>query len=90
MRWRILLILDIHFFPNDKQVSHQKDWFYGIIFFSIRRYLNRIGKKRLKSNEIRFLSISEAFGAVKEVKVSGLEQIYLNTEQTGIYNKSLV
>ena len=51
--------------------------FYGIIFFSIRSYLNRIGKKRLKSNEIRFLSISEAFGAVKEVKVSGLEQIYL-------------
>ncbi len=51
--------------------------FYGIIFFSIRTYLNRIGKKRLKSNEIRFLSISEAFGAVKEVKVSGLEQIYL-------------
>lgn len=51
--------------------------FYGIIFFSIRSYLNQIGKKRLKSNEIRFLSISEAFGAVKEVKVSGLEQIYL-------------
>ena len=51
--------------------------FYGIIFFSIRSYLNQIGKKRLKSNEIRFLSISEAFGAVKEVKVSGLEQTYL-------------
>ena len=50
---------------------------YGLFFYFIRRYLNRIGKKRLKSNEIRFLSISEAFGAVKEVKVSGLEQIYL-------------
>jgi len=51
--------------------------FYGVIFFSIQNYLNLIGKKRLKSNEKRFLSISEAFGAVKEIKVSGLEQMYL-------------
>ena len=51
--------------------------FYGVIFFSIRSYLSRIGKIRLKNNELRFLAVSEAFGAVKEIKVSGLEQTYI-------------
>ena len=51
--------------------------FYGVIFFSIRSYLSRIGKIRLRNNELRFLAVSEAFGAVKEIKVSGLEQTYI-------------
>ena len=50
---------------------------YALIFFSIRSYLNLIGKKRLKNNELRFTSISEAFGALKEIKVGGLEQTYI-------------
>ncbi len=51
---------------------------YAIIFSLVRRYLDLIGKKRLKSNELRFTSISEAFGAAKEVKVGGLEKNYIN------------
>ena len=50
---------------------------YGLIFYLIRRYLNRIGKERLRSNELRYTSISEAFGAAKQVKVGGLEQTYI-------------
>ena len=50
---------------------------YALIFFSIRSYLNLIGKKRLKNNELRFTSVSEAFGALKEIKVGGLEQTYI-------------
>lgn len=50
---------------------------YGLIFYFIRTYLNLIGKKRLKNNELRFTAVSEAFGAAKEVKVGGLEQIYI-------------
>jgi len=50
---------------------------YGLFFYFIRNYLHRIGKERLKNNELRFLAISEAFGAAKEVKVGGLEQIYI-------------
>ena len=42
---------------------------YGLFFYFIRKYLNQIGVVRLKNNEYRFLAISEAFGAVKEVKV---------------------
>tara|TARA_B100001057_G_C22869145_1_gene957938 strand:+ start:5442 stop:7235 length:1794 start_codon:yes stop_codon:yes gene_type:complete len=50
---------------------------YGTIFYFIRDFLNKIGKKRLENNELRFKSISEVFGAVKEVKVGGLEKIYV-------------
>ncbi len=50
---------------------------YGIIFYFVRRYLNQIGKKRLKNNNLRFMVIKEAFGATKEVKVGGLEKIFI-------------
>ena len=50
---------------------------YGLIFFLMRSYLNLIGKRRLKSNEQRFTAISEAFGAVKEIKLFGLEKIFI-------------
>jgi ABC-type multidrug transport system fused ATPase/permease subunit len=50
---------------------------YGIIFYSMRNYVNRIGAKRLKNNQLRFLAISEAFGAAKEVKLDGLEESYI-------------
>lgn len=50
---------------------------YGIIFYLIRRYLNQIGEKRLKNNNLRFMAIKEAFGAIKDVKVGGLEKIFI-------------
>ena len=50
---------------------------YGLIFYFTNSYLNRIGKERLKNNRLRFLAVSEAFGAAKEVKVGGLEQTYI-------------
>ena len=51
---------------------------YLIIFYYVKNLLNEIGEKRLKNNEIRFTSINESFGAAKEVKVGGLEEIYIN------------
>jgi ABC-type multidrug transport system fused ATPase/permease subunit len=50
---------------------------YLFVFYFIRIYLNKIGEDRLKSNELRFRAVSESFGAVKEIKVSGLEQTYI-------------
>ena len=50
---------------------------YSLIFYFTRNYLNFLGKNNLKNNELRFKSISEAFGAIKEVKVEGLEQSYI-------------
>ena len=50
---------------------------YGLIFFSIEKYLVRLGKNRLNSNQMRYTSVSEALGAIKEIKVGGLEKTYL-------------
>ena len=36
-----------------------------------------MGEERFKKELLLFKSISEAFGAVKEIKLSGLEQIYI-------------
>ena len=50
---------------------------YVLIFKFSCGFLNRIGKDRLRSNELRFNAVSEAFGAAKEIKVGGLEQTYI-------------
>ena len=50
---------------------------YFFIFKSVRKYLNKIGEERLQNNEKRFKVLTEAFGAAKEVKVGGLEGIYI-------------
>ena len=55
---------------------------YGLIFYYVHNFLDKIGKERLKSNHSRFTILSEAFGAAKEVKVSGLEQIYIERFST--------
>ena len=52
---------------------------YILIFFIFRKYINQIGKERLKNNQKRFLSISEALGAIKDIKISGLEKVYINS-----------
>ena len=50
---------------------------YSLIYFSIRDFIQKIGQKRLDANQWIFTSINEAFGATKEIKVSGLEQEYI-------------
>ena len=52
--------------------------FYGLVYRFNRNLLNRIGKEVFMANEGRFKILTEAFGASKEVKVGGLEQIYIN------------
>ena len=50
---------------------------YLLIFYFVRNYLDRTGKERLINNQLRFRIVSEAFGAVKEVKIGGLEKTYV-------------
>jgi ATP-binding cassette, subfamily B, bacterial PglK len=65
---------------------------YVLIFYFIYNYLNRSGKKRLFHNRLRFSSVSEVFGAAKEVKIGGLEQAYINnfSNSAKIYARSQV
>ena len=51
---------------------------YALIYKLTKKYVRHIGKERLKNNQQRFISISDAFGAVKEIKVGGLEEIFIN------------
>ena len=50
---------------------------YFLIYKSIRSFLTKIGYERLKANENRFKFVSIAFGAIKELKLSGLEKKYV-------------
>jgi len=58
---------------------------YGIIFYFVKKHLNRIGEERLKNNQLRFTFINEAFGASKEIKVRGLEEMYLRSFSNSAY-----
>jgi len=50
---------------------------YFTIFYFVRSYLNLSGEKRLKFNGIRFKVVNESFNATKEVKIGGLEEVYM-------------
>lgn len=49
---------------------------YIVIYALSKKFLKRTGTERLKNNKLRFTAVSEAFGAAKEVKISGLEENY--------------
>ena len=51
---------------------------YAVIYFSLRGYLGRIGKERVKANRTRFQVVQETFGGIKDVKVSGMEAAMLS------------
>ena len=52
--------------------------FYVLVFILIRKLLNKVAKKNFKANEIKYRVLLEAFSASKEVKIGGLEQIFIN------------
>jgi ABC-type multidrug transport system fused ATPase/permease subunit len=50
---------------------------YGLIFLGFRRRLMLFGERRLLANKARFKITSETFGAMKDIKLLGLEDRYL-------------
>jgi ATP-binding cassette, subfamily B, bacterial PglK len=50
---------------------------YGLILKLVNGYLSMIGSQRVEVNQERYKVIGEVFGAVKEVKVSGVEEVYV-------------
>lgn len=49
---------------------------YSAVFLAAYRFLSRIGQERMEANQARFTTVNEATGAIKEVKLRGLEQVY--------------
>ena len=50
---------------------------FGIIYKFSRDFLKKIGEERVIRNKLRFTALSEAFGAVKEIKLGSLEKTYI-------------
>jgi len=50
---------------------------YWLIFKKMGGLLSRLGSNRFETNQQRFTAVSEAFSAVKEVKIGGLENAYV-------------
>jgi ABC-type bacteriocin/lantibiotic exporter with double-glycine peptidase domain len=51
---------------------------YTVTFIGFRGALKRFGTLRTQANQQRFNAVSEAFAAIREVKVAGLEQQYVH------------
>lgn len=62
---------------------------YFVIFHITKKILKRSGKERYYANQKRFNAVSEAFGAIKELKINGLEQVYVDrfSEPSFVYAK---
>ncbi|MEC8207146.1 MAG: ABC transporter ATP-binding protein, partial [Pseudomonadota bacterium] len=60
---------------------------YAGIYSTVSGLLKRLGEERFKANQDRFVAVSEAFGAAKEVKVGGLEEVCVQrfAKPAGIY-----
>ena len=50
---------------------------YLFIYKLTSAHVSRLGEERFKKQEFLFKSISETFGAVKEIKMGGLEKVYI-------------
>lgn len=50
---------------------------YGMVYWRLKQYLEHIGKRRIRENQLRFEISQEAFGGIKEVKAAGLESGYI-------------
>lgn len=63
---------------------------YGCVLVFMSGWLNTLGQERIQANQDRFTVVSEAFGAAKEVKVGGLESIFIErfAKPAEIYAKS--
>ena len=49
-----------------------------LIFNKVKNWIKLIGINKVKHNQRRYKTVVEAFGAIKEIKLSGIEKIYSN------------
>lgn len=50
---------------------------YALLFVTVRRRLARIGEESRQANRERYKVTQEMFGGIKDVKVKGLEEVFL-------------
>jgi ABC-type multidrug transport system fused ATPase/permease subunit len=57
---------------------------YTAVYFKFRQRLSTIGKERVEANKLRFKVLSEVLGGIKEVRMTGREQYFIDN-----FSKSL-
>ena len=50
---------------------------YILIFLMVQRYMGRKGKEQVKANFLKYKYVSEAFGGIKDLKLLGREDVFL-------------
>ncbi|MBK1735808.1 ABC transporter ATP-binding protein [Halorhodospira abdelmalekii] len=51
---------------------------YALIYLTIRGFLDRIGRDRVRANKERFQAAGEGLGGIKDIKLLGREHAYLS------------
>jgi ABC-type bacteriocin/lantibiotic exporter with double-glycine peptidase domain len=78
----LCLFLLTLFFVIETQIALYSGFFlvfiYVVIFYSLKNLMKKKSNERMKSHSERFKTIFQVFGAIKEVKMYGLEDTYVN------------
>ena len=56
---------------------------YSFLYLINKKYLTKFGLQRLEANKFRYKSLSETFGAIKDIKLGSYEKVFTNN-----YDKS--
>jgi ABC-type multidrug transport system fused ATPase/permease subunit len=64
--------------------------FYAVVYLTIRQVLLRIGETVRDANRERYHAVQESMGGVKELKVIGLEDVYLARFRKSAYRMARV
>ena len=72
-----LLLLIVNFWLAILAVSILSG-LYALTFLSLKHKLKLMGTALVNTNKERFMAASEAFGGIKDIKLLGREQVYLN------------
>jgi ABC-type multidrug transport system fused ATPase/permease subunit len=51
---------------------------YLAIYFIVRKFVTKIGLERSVQNTLKYKYVSETFGGIKDIKILGKEQVFLN------------
>ena len=51
---------------------------YIFLYLSNKKFLTKFGLQRLEANKLRYKSLSEAFGAIKDIKLGSYEKVFTN------------
>ena len=63
---------------------------YGAIFWRVNKNLKRRGQLRMQANKMRFKSVNEAFGGIKEIKVLNREPYFLERYSKASYKQAIL